>query len=65
LALDQPYLFRSVPALQLLLAIDGFEYFVERLLIDQAMAALALAETIDQAVLVFVNRRSRLLVIPM
>jgi hypothetical protein len=55
LTLDQRNLLRSVPALELLLSIDGFEHLIEYFEIDQAMAAVFLAETIHQIVLMFID----------
>jgi len=49
----------------LLFAVNGFEHLIERLVEDQAMAAVSLAEAIHQVVLVFVDARSKSLVIPM
>jgi hypothetical protein len=55
LALDQANLLRSVPTFELLLAIDCFERVIEKLVEHKAMAAVSLAETIRQIVLMFVD----------
>jgi hypothetical protein len=55
LALDQPDFLCSAPTLELLLAVDGFEHFVERFAEHKAMATVFLAEAVRQIIPVFVN----------
>jgi hypothetical protein len=50
---NEPFLLRSIPALQLLLAVDRFVRIVERLVIDQPMTLVLPSKSFNQIVLMF------------
>jgi hypothetical protein len=47
--------FTSAPTFELFLAVNGFEHLIERLVMDQSMTAVFLAEAIHQVILVFID----------
>jgi hypothetical protein len=52
---DQCQLLASPPALGLLIALDGSQWIIKLLVIDEPLDSIFSGETLDQSVLVFVN----------
>jgi hypothetical protein len=52
-SLDQPYLLRSIPALELLFPTNRSPYIVERLEVNQTMTSILFTEAVSNIVLMF------------